>query len=43
MAVGIAALSLILLMIAAVMVVSNLIVDLLYGWLDPRLRTQAAH
>ena len=33
----------ILLMIAAVMVVSNLIVDLLYGWLDPRLRTQAAH
>ncbi|MAU47117.1 MAG: ABC transporter permease [Yangia sp.] len=33
----------ILLMIAAVMVVSNLIVDLLYGWLDPRLRTQSAH
>lgn len=33
----------ILLMIAAVMVVSNLIVDLLYGWLDPRLRTQDAH
>ncbi|WP_353474681.1 ABC transporter permease [Salipiger sp. H15] len=33
----------ILLMIAAVMVVSNLIVDLLYGWLDPRLRSQAAH
>ncbi|MCR8549187.1 ABC transporter permease [Salipiger sp. P9] len=28
----------ILLLIAAVMVVSNLIVDLLYGWLDPRLR-----
>ncbi|AJE47831.1 ABC transporter permease [Celeribacter indicus] len=32
----------ILLLIAAVMVVSNLIVDLLYGWLDPRLRTQPA-
>lgn len=33
----------ILLMIAATMVVSNLVVDLLYGWLDPRLRTQTAH
>lgn len=33
----------ILLMIAALMVVSNLIVDLLYGWLDPRLRAGAAH
>lgn len=33
----------ILLMIAATMVVSNLIVDLLYGWLDPRLRAQTAH
>lgn len=33
----------ILLMIAALMVISNLIVDLLYGWLDPRLRTQSAH
>ncbi|NTJ43806.1 ABC transporter permease [Agrobacterium larrymoorei] len=33
----------ILLLIAAAMVVSNLIVDLLYGWLDPRLRSQAAH
>lgn len=33
----------ILLLIAAVMVVSNLIVDLLYGWLDPRLRSQTAH
>jgi peptide/nickel transport system permease protein len=33
----------ILLMIASTMVVSNLIVDLLYGWLDPRLRTQVAH
>lgn len=33
----------ILLLIAAVMVMSNLIVDLLYGWLDPRLRTNAAH
>ncbi|WBU60374.1 ABC transporter permease [Paracoccus albus] len=33
----------ILLLIAALMVVSNLIVDLLYGWLDPRLRTQSAH
>ncbi|WP_136635316.1 ABC transporter permease [Pseudooceanicola onchidii] len=33
----------ILLLIAAVMVVSNLIVDLLYGWLDPRLRAQPAH
>ncbi|BCH26467.1 ABC transporter permease [Mesorhizobium sp. L-8-3] len=33
----------ILLIIAAVMVVSNLIVDLLYGWLDPRLRMRANH
>jgi peptide/nickel transport system permease protein len=34
----------ILLLVAAVMVVSNLIVDVLYGWLDPRLRnTPAAH
>ncbi|SIT02918.1 ABC transporter permease [Paracoccus saliphilus] len=33
----------ILLLIAAVMVVSNLVVDLLYGWLDPRLRSQTAH
>ena len=33
----------ILLLIAATMVISNLIVDLLYGWLDPRLRSQAAH
>lgn len=29
----------ILLIIAATMVVSNLVVDLLYGWLDPRLRS----
>ena len=33
----------ILLIIAAAMVVSNLIVDLLYGWLDPRLRMRASH
>ncbi|WP_184711408.1 ABC transporter permease [Rhizobium lusitanum] len=33
----------ILLMIAAAMVVSNLMVDLLYGWLDPRLRSQRTH
>lgn len=34
----------ILLLVAAVMVVSNLTVDLLYGWLDPRLRqTSPAH
>ncbi len=33
----------ILLIIAAAMVVSNLVVDLLYGWLDPRLRSNAAH
>jgi peptide/nickel transport system permease protein len=33
----------ILLVIAAVMVISNLTVDLLYGWLDPRLRSRAAH
>jgi peptide/nickel transport system permease protein len=32
----------ILLIIAAVMVVSNLVVDLLYGWLDPRLLSHAA-
>ncbi|KRB58398.1 ABC transporter permease [Rhizobium sp. Root708] len=33
----------ILLIIAATMVISNLIVDLLYGWLDPRLRAPAGH
>jgi peptide/nickel transport system permease protein len=33
----------ILLIIAAAMVMSNLVVDLLYGWLDPRLRSNAAH
>ena len=33
----------ILLVIAITMVVSNLVVDLLYGWLDPRLRAQPAH
>lgn len=33
----------ILLVIAVTMVVSNLVVDLLYGWLDPRLRAQSAH
>jgi peptide/nickel transport system permease protein len=33
----------ILLIIAAAMVLSNLAVDLLYGWLDPRLRSRAAH
>jgi peptide/nickel transport system permease protein len=32
----------ILLLVAATMVVSNLIVDFLYGFLDPRLRTGAA-
>jgi peptide/nickel transport system permease protein len=32
----------ILLIIAVAMVVSNLVVDLLYGWLDPRLRSHAA-
>jgi len=32
-----------LLMIASCMVVSNLIVDVLYGLLDPRLRSKAAH
>ena len=30
----------ILLVIAATMVVSNLVVDLAYGWLDPRLATR---
>ncbi|NGO66143.1 ABC transporter permease [Rhizobium daejeonense] len=33
----------ILLIVAAAMVLSNLVVDLLYGWLDPRLRSQTAH
>jgi len=33
----------ILLLIAAVMVTANLIVDLLYGLLDPRLRNTSAH
>jgi peptide/nickel transport system permease protein len=32
----------ILLIIAVAMVLSNLVVDLLYGWLDPRLRSHAA-
>ncbi|MBB3462790.1 ABC transporter permease [Rhizobium sp. BK377] len=32
----------ILLIIAVAMVVSNFVVDLLYGWLDPRLRSHAA-
>jgi len=29
----------IVLLIAATMVASNLLVDLLYGWLDPRVRS----
>lgn len=33
----------ILLLIAATMVIANLAVDLLYGWLDPRLRAAPAH
>lgn len=33
----------IMLLIALVMVISNLVVDLLYGWLDPRLRSASAH
>jgi peptide/nickel transport system permease protein len=33
----------ILLIVAATMVVSNLAVDLLYGWLDPRLRSHTGH
>jgi len=33
----------ILLMIAMTMVIANLAVDLLYGWLDPRLRAAPAH
>jgi peptide/nickel transport system permease protein len=33
----------ILLIVAATMVVSNLAVDLLYGWLDPRLRSPTSH
>ncbi|NNU60696.1 ABC transporter permease [Ochrobactrum soli] len=32
-----------LLIIASCMVISNLVVDVLYGVLDPRLRTKAAH
>lgn len=32
----------ILLLVAAVMVIANLVVDLLYGWLDPRLRGKRA-
>jgi peptide/nickel transport system permease protein len=31
----------ILLFVAGSMVVSNLAVDFLYGWLDPRIRTAA--
>jgi len=30
----------ILLLVAATMVTSNIIVDVLYGWLDPRLRSR---
>jgi peptide/nickel transport system permease protein len=30
----------VLLLVAATMVVANLVVDLLYGLLDPRLRSQ---
>ena len=33
----------ILLLVALTMVTSNLIVDFLYGFLDPRLRTKGAH
>ncbi|MEI2387600.1 ABC transporter permease [Breoghania sp. JC706] len=33
----------ILLLIAACMVCANLVVDLLYGWIDPRVRLSAAH
>ena len=33
----------ILLMVASTMVAANLIVDLLYGVLDPRLRNAVAH
>lgn len=32
----------ILLLVAATMVAANLVVDLLYGWIDPRLRTPRA-
>jgi len=32
----------ILLMVALTMVIANLIVDLIYGWVDPRIRTSAA-
>ncbi len=32
----------ILLMVAITMVVANLIVDLIYGWVDPRIRTSAS-
>lgn len=32
----------ILLLVAATMVAANLVVDLLYGWIDPRLRTARA-
>jgi peptide/nickel transport system permease protein len=32
----------ILLMVALTMVIANLLVDLIYGWIDPRIRTSAA-
>lgn len=32
----------ILLLVAMTMVCANLIVDMLYGWIDPRLRTARA-
>ncbi len=32
----------ILLMVAFTMVIANLLVDLIYGWVDPRIRTSAA-
>jgi peptide/nickel transport system permease protein len=38
-----AAVQCILLLVALTMVTSNLIVDVLYGFLDPRLRSKGAH
>jgi peptide/nickel transport system permease protein len=40
---NLAVVQVIIMLVAAVMITTNLIVDLLYGWLDPRTRLAGAH
>ena len=40
---NLAVVQVIVMLVAAVMITTNLIVDLLYGWLDPRTTIAAAH